>query len=272
MRRRDWPFLIVAAAALLGGGCSVGSDHARKSTASGSVIKASRQQSHDTQMARERKAIRDKLTLATNRLQAGNHDKAEQLAREVLKKDADSVDAYSILAVSAEQRGRNSLAGEHYRKAAMLLPQQALALNNYGAWLCDNGHAAESLVWFDRALADPANRESSSLLANAGGCALRAGQVERGLPNLRQALVLDPLNAFALAAMAEHEYQGGRYLQARAFSERRLSAAPANASVLKLANQIEMALGDKVAASQYQQRLITEFPATATANPGDEAL
>ena len=80
---------------------------------------------------------------------------------------------------------------------------------------------------------------------------------------------LDPGNAVALDAMAEHQFRNGRYLDARAFSERRLGAAPADPSALLLASQIEDKLGDKVAAARYVQRLRTEFPQARTAQPGE---
>ena len=110
----------------------------------------------------------------------------------------------------------------------------------------------------------------AAALANAGECAGRAGQHGRVERDLRAALSLDPDNAVALGAMAEHQFRNGRYLEARAFSERRLGVAPPDASALLLASQIEDKLGDKAAAARYVQRLRTEFPQARTAaQPGE---
>ena len=79
--------------------------------------------------------------------------------------------------------------------------------------------------------------------------------------------LLDPDNPYALASMADNEYRQGRYFEARAFTERRLAAAPANATVLQLAADVEEKLGDKAAASRYVQRLRAEFPDVVTADP-----
>jgi type IV pilus assembly protein PilF len=88
--------------------------------------------------------------------------------------------------------------------------------------------------------------------------------------DLRGALTLDPANPVALAGMAENEFRAGRYFQARAFSERRLSAAPATWQVLQLASQIEQKLGDTAAAARYVQRMRAEFPEQGRDNrPGD---
>src|SRR3546814_7890955 len=92
----------------------------------------------------------------------------------------------------------SDLAGGYYARAAELAPEQGTALNNYGAWLCGNGRAAESLAWFDRALADPIYRQRASALANAGSCALKAGQTANVERHLREALSLDPVDATAL--------------------------------------------------------------------------
>ena len=91
-----------------------------------------------------------------------------------------------------------------------------------------------------------------------------------GARPLRRAIELDQKNAVALSAMAEREFRAGRAFEARAFSERRLSAAPADARSLQLASQIEEKLGDSTAAAKYVQRLRAEFPDTRASGTGDE--
>jgi type IV pilus assembly protein PilF len=107
-------------------------------------------------------------------------------------------------------------------------------------------------------------------MANAGSCALTAGQTARADRDLRNALALDPASPVALAGMAEDEYRAGHYFEARAFSERRLAAAPATRQVLQLASQIEQKLGDMAAAARYVQRMRAEFPEQGRdIRPGD---
>lgn len=224
----------------------------------------------DSAATHQRLAAQERLSLAAQRLRSGDLEAAEREVKAALKTSPTSADAYTLLAVIEDKRGNAAQAGSHYKRAAELAPNQGGALNNYGAWLCGNGFPAESLVWFDRALAAPGYASPASALANAGGCALQTGQYERAGRDLRQALSLDPGNAYALASMAESEYRQHRYFEARAFTERRLAAAPANPSVLQLASNIEEKLGDRVAASRYVQRLRAEFPEMVTANPGDK--
>lgn len=224
----------------------------------------------DSTATKQRMRLEDRLAFAAQRLRSGDAATAEREARAVLKSNPASSEAHALLAVIQDQRGDAAQAGVHYKRAAELSPAQGSALNNYGAWLCSNGHPAEALVWFDRALADPAYATPASALANAGGCALEAGQHERAERDLRKAIGMDPQNPYALQSMAQNEYRQGRYFEARAFTERRLSAAPANPVVLQLAANIEERLGDKAAAGRYVQRLRTEFPTSSAANPGEK--
>ena len=55
--------------------------------------------------------------------------------------------------------------------------------------------------------------------------------------------------------MAHLQLERGDAMAARAFYQRRLAAAPADASVLKLAIQVEEQLGDKAAAEHHKLRL-----------------
>ncbi len=224
----------------------------------------------DADSTRQRVQARDAIGLAGQRLAAGELADAEKQARRALAIDPQAVDAITLLGAIESARGNAGAAGKHYRRAAELAPASSDTLNNYGAWLCANGYPAESLVWLDRAMAALGPASPVSALANAGSCALRSGQYERAERDLRQALELDPGNTAALEHMAALALEQGRLLQARAFAERRLAAAPADASVLQLAVSIEQGLGDRVAASRYQQRLRAEFPEAVTANTGED--
>ncbi|MET0288644.1 MAG: tetratricopeptide repeat protein [Pseudoxanthomonas sp.] len=239
------------------------------------IVKFKRQESSykvkDSDATTLRLKERERVDLAWQRLQAGDLDAAQREAKAVLKASDASVAGHTILAIVETRRGRAEAAGPHYRRAAELAPADPGVANNYGAWLCSGGYHAESLVWFDRAIANPAYATPASALANAGGCALKAGQYERAERDLRKAVSLEPRNAYALESMAANEHRLGRDFEARAFIERRLAAAPADASVLQLAADIENRLGDKAAASRYLQRLGTEFPKQGAANSGDSA-
>ncbi|KAF1687918.1 type IV pilus biogenesis/stability protein PilW [Pseudoxanthomonas broegbernensis] len=268
MRRPELPALLSCCALLLAACATPATIKPPK--IKGSERIAPTYQLEDSAATKRRVQVGDLLGRAAQRYAGGEFAEAEKLALRALKLEPSAVDALSLLGAVDSVQGNAARAGERYRRAAELAPQRGDALNNYGAWLCANQHPAEALIWFDRALAAPGYATPAAALANAGGCALESGQVERAGQDLDRALELDPANAYALASMARLQFRQGRYLHARAFNERRLAAAPADASVLQLAVKIEERLGDRVAASRYQQRLREEFPHAVTANPGED--
>lgn len=220
----------------------------------------------DSDQVRQQFQYQNQIALAGTDLRAGNLDAAEKRARAAQKLIPNGVDALLLLAGVAERRGNTVQAGELLQRAAALAPERGDILNNYAAWLCQQGRSAESLGWFERALAAPGYATPELALSNAGACALQAGQPERAERDLRAALERDPRNAQSLTAMAELSFADGRFMEARAFSERRLAAAPPTRSVLQLASQIEARLGDQRAADRYQQRIRQEFPQDADLN------
>ncbi|WP_206203187.1 type IV pilus biogenesis/stability protein PilW [Thermomonas sp. HDW16] len=202
---------------------------------------------------------------AVSQYNAGNYNEAGQFARQALKADPQLADAHAILALLAERTGNSAEAGGHYLKAATLSPGVGIHANNYGTWLCANGRAAESLAWFDRALADPNYPTRSAAFANAGTCAGRAGQADRAETNWRNALALDSNDVQSLAGMASLQFARGGYLDARAFVERWLALAPSDTEALRLGSQIEQKLGDSAAAQRYLSRLQAISPDSTTA-------
>ena len=254
--------------ALAGAGCSrvafIKTDPSRKNfeTEAEPVVV------HDTAESRNRSAARNALALSEERLRTGDLAAADKYARQALKADPNSTSAYTMLGVIADAQGQAAQAGQHYKRATELAPADGRMLNNYGTWLCKNGQAKASLEWFDRATQAPGYATPAVALANAGSCALDAGDTARAEDSLRQAIAMEPENPVSLAALARLQYRSGQYLEARAFSERRLAAAPADAEALILASQIEDKLGDSAAAARYVRRLREEFPGAAQGNAG----
>lgn len=186
---------------------------------------------------------------------AGELDLAEKQARQALKADARSGDAHTLLAAIATARGNAAEAGRHYQQAVAIAPGSGAYANNYGTWLCSNARVAESLEWFDTALADPGYPTRTAALGNAGTCANKAGQGDRAEANWRQALAIDPTEMQSLAGMAGLQFAQGHYLEARAFAERWLALSPSDPEGLRIASQIELKLGDTAASTRYLHRL-----------------
>lgn len=222
----------------------------------------------DTREVRQRSQVRMHVVEAARALDAGRVEDAAREAGAALRLDQGSPDALGMMALVEMVRGNDQAAGRHYARAAEVAPRTGRILNDYGAWLCRSGRAAEAIPYFERAIADPGYAARADALANAGACAGEAGLPDRVEPYLRAALQLDPANSVALSAMAQYQYRKGHYLDARAFSQRRLAAAPASPDVLLLASQIEEKMGDRAAAARYREQLGKEFPDAVQLNPG----
>jgi len=205
------------------------------------------------------------LANASALYRAGRMAEAEQLARRALKADPASADAHTLLAATATARGAAAESGRHYQQAVALSPANGAYANNYGTWLCANGRAAESLGWFDKALADPNYATPATAFANAGTCARDIGQPDLAESRWRQALALQPENLPSLSGMAALQFARERFLEARAFAERWLALTPADTEGLQLAAMIEQKLGDNVAAQRYLSRLQATSPGSTTA-------
>ncbi len=266
MQRPDRLFAGAALCALVLAGCGGGSKGGGLKMGKAEMSVAPTYTAHDGEQVRRQHQYNNDVTLAGADLGAGNLDAAEKRARSALKLDSGRPDALLLLAAVAQRRGDNAQTGQLLQRATVLAPERGDVLNNYAAWLCQQGRAAESLPWFDRALVAPGYATPAIALSNAGACALDAGQRERAQRDLRASLASEPKNAQALTAMAQLSYDDGRFMEARAFSERRLAAAPSTLSVLQLASQIETRLGDAAAAARYQQRIRQEFPQDADPN------
>lgn len=224
---------------------------------------AYRQTAHEVEIRPEATGRAEAFRLAQTaqaRLMAGDAAAARSAAERALRLDPASAAAHSLLALSLDALGKPGEAGPHYLKSVELSPANGALLNDYGAWLCNNGQPAQSLEWFARALASPGYPSPDAALANSGTCAMRAGDPVRAERELRQAIAIAPRNPVALIGLARLAFQAGRGLEARAFVERRLDAAPADADALQLASQIEQQLGDAAAAARYVQRIRAEFP------------
>lgn len=210
--------------------------------------------------------------LANYALEQGDLATASQRGLAAEKADPNSFEAQTVLAFVADRTGRAEEAGRRFRRATDLAPARGGPASNYGAWLCRSGKPAESLPYFERALADSGFGGRVSTLANSGACAGAAGQTARAERELRAVLSVEPGEPVALSGLAEMYYRERRFLEARAFSERRLAVQPIGPDTLSLAARIEDNLGDKAAAARYTARLRTEFPQSPqTVQSGERA-
>lgn len=215
-------------------------------------------------------AAETNLKLGQAYMQQGQLEDALDKLQKAIELDPQSAQAHTVLAVLLERIGRHEQAGTHYARSVELQPGQGNLLNNYGAYLCRHGRFAEADAMFMRALEDPFYRTPGAALANAGVCAVQAGDATRAERNFRRALDFTPGDTTALLHLAQIHFDKGDFLRARAFVQRMEGAGGASPVALDLGARIEDRLGDSKAAARYRERLSTEFPDFVPQDPSGE--
>jgi type IV pilus assembly protein PilF len=211
------------------------------------------------------------VRLGQGYLAEGELETARDRLQRALELDPRSVDAHTLMALLQERIGRPSVAERYYRRAFELKPDDGSVNNNYGTFLCGTGRYAESQQHFERALADPFYRTPELAYANAGFCALKSGDRERGEQLLRAALELEPRNLGALFELARLNFDKGDLMRARAFLQRYEAASEPDPEALDLGARIEQRIGNQAAAARYRDALQTQFPEFTPTHGLDES-
>jgi type IV pilus assembly protein PilF len=193
-------------------------------------------------------------------LERGEYRTALEKLQTALGHDPDHVPAHLGAALIYEQIGDSGRAGQHYRRAVRLAPNDGGTLNSYGVFLCRQGDYRLAEQQFMAAVRDPFYDTPEVAWANAGACARRSGELETANQHLRRAIDIDPQYPDPLFHLAEIHYQQGEAFRARAFLQRFESVANPEPGALLLGYRIEHQLDNPADASEYANRLEREFP------------
>lgn len=217
--------------------------------------------STDKREANPEKAAQIYADLGLQYLRQGNLELARVKLERSLELNDKNADAHHYIAEIYKQRKNWEQAGQHYSKAVRYDEENPMLLNNYGAFLCEQGRFSESEEYFLRATRLPSYRTPELAYENLALCALQTDNSSTAEAYFRKALQLQPSLPKSLYQMALISYQQGEYLSARAFIER-FHAIGRTPQSLKLGIRIEEALGDEAAADKYRERLSRQFPDT----------
>ncbi|MFU8876636.1 MAG: type IV pilus biogenesis/stability protein PilW [Wenzhouxiangellaceae bacterium] len=204
--------------------------------------------------------------LGVGYLERGQVEIAMEKLEMAVRQDPDHAPAHVALGVVYQSIERTEDALVHLRRAVRLAPGDGSAHNTYAALLCRVGRYADADREFRAALQDPFYATPQVVLANAGSCARRAGDVDQAEEYLRLALEFDPVNQSALFNLAEISWDQGRALQARAFLQRLESAGMMDPDALLLAIRVENELGSPADAEHYEKILFERYPQSPQAS------
>jgi type IV pilus assembly protein PilF len=192
--------------------------------------------------------------------QSGNYNIAKERLERALELDPKLPEAHYTLALTHEKLGNPRLALEHYKKAVRVAPSDYNARNAYAVFLCRQQRFNDAVKQFDRALKAADNDTRYVTYTNAGACMTQKPDYDKAEKYFRSALEERVTHAEALIQLAALKYKTENFLQARAFLQRFLASNETSAGALYLGVQIEKALLDDRAATDYMNQLLREFP------------
>ncbi len=201
------------------------------------------------------------FNLGIGYLRQGKWDLAQEKLKKSVEQDGSNPGAHSALALVYENLGEYKQAEKHYARAVKLAPDDALAQNSYGVFLCRRQQRPEDAQRYFQAAADnPRYATPEAALTNAGVCMLQVPDKEAAEVYFRQALDRNPRYVDALLQMTNIAFGAERFMQARAFLARSEAVTPTSPSLLWLGYQIETRLGDEKRANVYALRLKDRYP------------
>ena len=190
----------------------------------------------------------------------GSYELAKERLIIALDIDPNMGNAHTTLALTFEQLGNNRLALEHYSEAVRVTPKNTFSLNAYAGFLCRQGRFDDAEKQFKRALKIPENDNRHVAMTNAGACMTQKPDYGRAEKYFRDALQERPTYGEALLQLAALKHKTGDNLHSRAFLQRYHEGNKTSAATLYLGIQVEKALGDDRAGTDYANQLLRDFP------------
>lgn len=195
------------------------------------------------------------------------HNGSYELARDRLKRalefDPKMAAAHSTLAMTYVRLENPRLAIQHYQEAVKVEPKNFDVRNAYAVYLCQEQKFDDARKQFDQAIAVYDNDNAEIMLTNAGVCMSNKPDYDLAEQYFRQALEFKSSYGEALIQLSALKHKTGNDLHARAFFQRYLINNSPSAPVLYLGYEIEKALGDDRASSDYSNQLFRDFPDSA---------
>jgi type IV pilus assembly protein PilF len=194
--------------------------------------------------------------------QDGNVAVALDELKVALEADSSYAPAYSVRGLVRTFLRETESAEEDFRRALRLAPEDPEINNNYGWFLCQTGKERQSIVYFLNAVKNPLYSTPDRAYTNAGGCALKAGDLIGAERYLQQAIRLSKDGGIAARVeLASLNYRRGTLDEARRLINEALQGMePASPEALWLALRIDRKLGNRQSESAFASQLRSRYP------------
>jgi type IV pilus assembly protein PilF len=178
-----------------------------------------------------------------------------------LQADPTYAPAYNVRGLIRMALHEDEQAEADFKRSIKIDKSYSDAYNNFGWFLCQRGRAKEALPQFMEALKNPLYATPEVAYANAGLCALKAGELPTAESYLQRALILRPGMPEALYGFAEVNFAKGDYASSKSYLLRfQQSIQNMNAEQLWLAVRIERKMRDRNSEASYALQLSKRFP------------
>jgi type IV pilus assembly protein PilF len=203
--------------------------------------------------------------------QAGNPAAALEHLALALEIDSRFHQANSVRGLVYASLREFAKAEADFARALSRAPDDPEVNNNYGWFLCETGKEVQSIAYFLKALKDPLYETPDRAYANAGSCALKAGDLDKAQGYLLQAIRLSRDGAVsARLALAKIFYRRGVFSESRVYLGDVLRLMePPTAEALWLGLRLERKLGNTGAEGGFAAQLRSRYP---TSNEYQEFL
>ncbi len=195
--------------------------------------------------------------LASLYFQDGNLAVALEELGVAIHADPGYAPAYNVRGLVRAYLRELTLAEEDFKKALGLASNDPEINNNYGWFLCENGKPRQAISYFLNAIKNPLYTTPDLAYANAGSCAVKAGDLEGAENYLTTAIRLNGPAALASRIhMANLQYAKGNLGEARKVLADALRVMePPTPDALWLGLRIERKLGNREAESSFAAQL-----------------
>ncbi|TCJ17912.1 type IV pilus biogenesis/stability protein PilW [Parasulfuritortus cantonensis] len=183
-----------------------------------------------------------------------------QELQEALQADGAYAPAYNMSGLVHAELLEDKQAEADFLRSLELAPQYAEAHNNYGYFLCTRKRRDEAMAQYELAWKNPLYPTPERALANAGLCALRAGNLDEAENYAKRALVRAEYQPQATLVMAEIHLRRGNAPMARSLLRQVEAHGGLDAGALWLAVKVERASGNREAEASYGLQLRRSYP------------
>ena len=196
-----------------------------------------------------------RIALGIGYLQQGNRVKARENLQKAYQHAPNYYRSQLTMAHYYEQVGEESKAEKLYQTALSQHSDNGHVLNNYGTFLCKQGHYQSADKYFNQAITKPNYDLVANSYENAAFCALKSGNEEKAMGYFERALDYDPKKYRSSLNLAKLEIKHNQLMDARIRLMRFNQNYGPRKEALQLMIALEVKAGNHTLVEQYQMQL-----------------